>query len=75
MLPEVVKPATPVGAVAVQVNVVLRISEVKLTSAVSVPEQIVCVKSVFVMDGMGFTEKSSVSVVVPQLLVTLNVTV
>ena len=72
VFPEAIKPVTPAGAVAVHVKIVLVISEVKTISVVSVPEQIVCVKLVFVIEGIGLILKSSVSVVVPQLEVTLN---
>ena len=72
VLPEAVNPVTPAGAVADHVNVVPVKSEIKFISVVSVPEQMVSVRLELVMDGIGFTEKSSVSVVVPQLLVTLN---
>jgi hypothetical protein len=74
VFPEAVKPVIPAGPVADQVNVVFAISEVKIISVVSVPEQMVWVKSVFVMDGIGLMSKFSVSVVVPQLEVTLKVT-
>ena len=68
VFPEAIKPVIPAGAVVVHINVVLVISEVKTISVVSVPEQMVCVKFVFVIVGIGLTLKSSVSVVVPQYM-------
>jgi hypothetical protein len=55
LVPLAVKPETPGVAVAVHANVVPLILEVRVTDAVLVPEQMVCVNGELVTDGRGLT--------------------
>ena len=54
-MPLAVKPETPAVAEAVQVKVVPLTLEVRVTSVVLAPEQMVCVNGELVIVGNGFT--------------------
>ena len=54
-VPLAAKPDTPAVAVAVQAKVAPPTSEVRVTSVVLAPEQIVCVNGLLVTVGIGFT--------------------
>ena len=55
LVPLAVKPETPAVAVAVQAKVVPATPEVRVTSVVLPPEQMVCDKGELVTVGFGFT--------------------
>ena len=55
LVPLAVKPETPAVAVAVQAKVVPVTLEVRVTSVVFAPEQMVCDNGVLVTVGKGFT--------------------
>ena len=55
LVPLAVKPETPAVAVAVQAKVVPATPEVRVTSVVLAPEQMVCDNGELVTVGFGFT--------------------
>ena len=66
-MPLVVKPVTPVVAEAVQAKVVPLTFEVRVTSVVLPPEQMVCDNGVLVTVGVGFNVTVTVNVLPVQL--------
>ena len=75
VVPDGIKPVSPAGLLEVHVKVVPGKSEVRLIALVCVLEQMVWAKSVFVMDGISFTEKVSETVDEPQPVIISKVTV